>query len=188
MNRKRLIIFFLSLLVVQRVAADNWISVGIPAIYRFAEKNNSSLVSGSGLSGTPSGYMVYGSILEKPFLGYEKYKISLSMDNSDEVPAVVDIEFYDIGLRFEQKYTGFLIGYGYGSVKIECKAGSCFAYDFEEGIARQYFTQLAVQIYHTLSLHLSVHKVMGENKMTAGSTSDQLVLGGILYAFGLKLN
>ncbi len=188
MNRKTIGFLILILLASQKAFADNWVSVGIPTIYRFTQAENSPLSSNSDLKGTPSGYMVYGSIFEKPFLGYEKYQVSLNVDNSDEVPAVIDIEFFDIGLQFEQKYTSLLVGYGYGSIKTECRVSSCSGYDFEDGIARQYFAQFAAQIYEKLSLHLSVHRAMGENAMTVDSSSDQLVLDGMMYAFGLKLS
>jgi hypothetical protein len=186
-NRKLAFVLLCSLLFGQKLIAESWISIGIPTIYRFSEADNSPLSTGSDLKGTPSGYMIYGSIYEKPFLGYEKYQIKLSLDNSDEIPAIIDVEFYDIGLQFKQKYTSFLVGYGYGSVKTECQISSCSEVDFEEGIARQYFAQLAVVIYNKLSLHLSAHRVMGENGLTVNSSKSQLVLDGMQYAFGLKL-
>jgi hypothetical protein len=168
--------------------AKSWISVGVPSIYRFAAAENSPVSSGSSLTGTPAGYIIHGSIYEKPFIGYEKYQISVDSDNSDEPAATIDVEFYDIGLNFEQRTTYFLIGYGYGSIKMDCELSSCSGYKFREGIARHYFAQLGVMIFNQLGFHLSAHRIMGQNDITVGSTSDSIVLDGTLYAFGLRLN
>ena len=188
MRYRLFILLILMVLASNTATADNWIGIGIPTIYRFSEVKNSPLSSDSDLQGTPSGYIIYGSIYEKPFIGYEKYQISLNIDHSDEVPAIINIEFLDIGLQFSQRYTSQLIGYGYGSIKTECKISSCSDYEFEEGIARQYFFQFAVQIYEMLSLQLSANRVLGENAVTIGSSTEQMVLDGMMYAFGLKLN
>ncbi len=187
MIRKLPVLVLILLMVSLQAFADYWVSVGIPTIYRFEQAENSPFTTDEELKGTPAGYMIHGSIYEKPFIGYEKYQISLNIDNSDEIPAIIDVQFYDIGVQFEQRYTSFLVGYGYGSIKTECQVSSCSGYEFDEGIARQYFLQFAIQIYNKLSLHLSAHRVMGENGMKVNSTKSQLVLDGTLYAFGLKL-
>ena len=57
----------------------------------------------------------------------------------------------------------------------------------EEGIARQYFAQLGVEIFDNWNLHLSAHRITGQQDISSGATSDHLVLDGMMYAFGLKL-
>lgn len=168
--------------------AKGWISVGIPSIYRFSEAENSAIAPGSSLSGAPAGYMIYGTIYEKPFVGYESYQITVDSDHSDDPAAIIEVVFYDIGLSFEQRYTYFLIGYGYGSLTMECQLSNCSGYEFEEGIARQYFAQLGVMIYEKLGFHLSAHRIMGQTDFTGSSTSGHVVLDGMQYAFGLRLN
>lgn len=131
--------------------------------------------------------MIHGSIYERPFIGYESYQISLDADNSDEVAAIIDIVFYDIGVRFKQRYTHIAIGYGYGSMKTECKVPYCSSFNYDEGIARQVFGQFGVVIWEKLSLHLSMHRVTGQNDVKSALVTEHIVLDGTLYSFGLKL-
>ena len=185
------ILLTLTVLIAPNTLAKGWVSVSLPTIYRFSQKDDSFFSSGSTLSGKPSGFILHGSIFEMPFAGYEKYQITLQGDDSDEVDAIIDavvyVEFFDIGLHFEQKNTHILIGYGYGSLKTECGLTTCSTIDFDEGIARQYFAQLGVEIVDNLNLHLSAHRITGQQDISSGTTSDHLVLDGMMYAFGLKL-
>ncbi|MCG8339426.1 MAG: hypothetical protein MJE63_33375 [Proteobacteria bacterium] len=185
------ILLTLTVLIAPNTLAKGWVSVSLPTIYRFSQKDDSFFSSGSTLSGKPSGFILHGSIFEMPFAGYEKYQITLQGDDSDEVDAIIDavvyVEFFDIGLHFEQKNTHILIGYGYGSLKTECDLTTCSTIDFDEGIARQYFAQLGVEIVDNLNLHLSAHRITGQQDISSGTTSDHLVLDGMMYAFGLKL-
>ena len=191
--RKKILVILITLaaLTAQNTLAKGWIGLSLPAIYRFSQKDDSFFSPGSTLSGKPSGFILHGSIFEIPFAGYEKYQITLQGDDSDEVDAIIDaivyVEFFDIGLHFEQKNTHVLIGYGYGSLKTECDLAACSTIDFEEGIARQYFAQLGVEIVDNLNLHLSAHRITGQQDISNGATSDNLVLDGMMYAFGLKL-
>ncbi len=185
------IITILAVSIAQNTLAKGWISLSLPTIYRFSQKDDSFFSSGSTLSGKPSGFILQGSIFETLFAGYEQYKITLQSDDSDEVDAVIDVvvnvEFFDVGLNFEQKNTHILIGYGYGSLKTECDLAACSTIDFEEGIARQYFAQLGVEIVDGLNLHLNAHRITGQQDISNGTTSDHLVLDGMMYAFGLRL-
>lgn len=168
--------------------AQGWLSIGLPTIYKFSQSENDSFFPVSDMRGTPSGYMIYGSLYDFPFLGYESYTIALDAENAEETAANIKIVFYDIGVRFEQRNTHVLAGYGYGSVNTECELASCSGISFDEGIARQLFIQLGVVLLGDLSFHLSAHRVTGQNDISAGSSSDHFVIDGTLLAFGLKLN
>jgi len=123
-----------------------------------------------------------------PALGYEKYQITLESDNSDEQTAIIDVELYDIAINFEQKTTSFLLGYGYGSTEMECKdTTTCGSLQFEKGIARQVFGQFGVLLFGDAFFHISVHRVMSENRVTVGSSHSVLSLDGVLFAYGLKI-
>ena len=189
MKQKLFILWILILIFIGGEAiAKGWVSVEIPLIYQFSEEGNSPFTFNSSLTGKPSGYIIYGSIYEKPFLGFEKYQISVDTDNSDEPTAIIDVQFIDIGLNFEQKNSHFLIGYGQGSIKMECQLSACSDYKFEEGIAYQYFIQLGVVLIDKLNFSLSTHRVTGKNDFKIGSVSDDIELDGIMYAFGLKFS
>lgn len=180
-------LLILVLLFSKNVFADSWISAGLPTGYTFSGEGNSLFSSTSKLSGTPSGTIFMASLPYLPTLGYEKYQIAIESDNSDEITAIIDVEFYDIAVSFDQKFASFLLGYGYGSMELQCEDTSvCGTISAEKGIARQYFGQLGVLLFGNLFFYLSGHRTMAENKLESGSTSEQLTLDGVMYSWGLK--
>jgi hypothetical protein len=172
---------------VTEVMAKGWISGGIPTIYRFSQEENTTFFPVSKRRGTPSGYIIHGSIYDIPFIGYEAYKIALDADNSDEDAALIEITFYDIGLRFDQKYAQFAAGYGYGTIKTDCQISTCNGIDFEEGIARQLFIQLGAELVNDFYFHLSAHWINGQSDMSFGTETDPFVIDGSMLAFGVNL-
>ena len=185
--RLRCILFIFSFMLIQNARAETWISVGIPTVYHFSGNGNSLFLKGTSLSGTPAGYMIHAYLPYLPVLGYEYYEISINSKSSDNATAIVNVVFYDICLYFEQKYTSFLLGFGYGSMEMECEVTSCSSLEFRKGIARQYFAQLGVPLFDKMNVYLSAHSVIGTNKITLAGVNDDLSFDGMLYAFGLKV-
>lgn len=167
---------------------DVWFSAGVPSSYRFTGETSSLFSDGTSLNGTPTGYMVHFDFPYLPPLGIEQYQISVESVSTNESIATIDVRFYDICYLIElEKYANVLLGYGYGSIKMECTTGNCPGAEFEEGIARQVFGQLGVLLFGETDFHISVHRVMGENRITVGSSQEHIDLSGVLFAFGIKI-
>ena len=168
--------------------AEVWFSVSVPNSYQFSGAGNAQFNSATPLSGTPSSDIIFlADFPYLPALGYEKYQIALESDNSDENTAIIDVEFFDIALYFRQKFTSFLIGFGYGSMEMDCKVSSCASLEIEKGVARQVFGQVGVLLAGDLFFHIDAHRVMGENRLTLNSNHSQLTLDGLMFAYGLKI-
>lgn len=172
-------------LMVTPAYGENWISVGLPNSYQFTGAENSQISLISGQSGTPTGYIVLADLPYLPAIGYENYQIALSGYNSEEEVALVNVEFYDIALRFRQKYTSVLVGYGYGSMVLECQTSSCSGWDVEKGIARQVFAQVGVELFGDVFFQISAHRVMGSNSILISSTPVTMDLDGLLFGYGV---
>lgn len=188
-NKTKTVIFWLiiSLFLVPSVYGENWISASLPNSYQFTGEENSQISIVSGQSGTPTGYIILADLPYLPSLGYENYQIALSGINSEDEVALINVEFFDIALHFRQKYTSVLLGYGYGSMKFECKVSSCSNWTVEKGIARQVFAQVGVELFNEVLFQISAHRVMGNNQILVSSTPVSMDLNGLLFAYGVKI-
>lgn len=182
-----LILLGLVLMTSIQATAQTWVSVSLPNSYQFSGEESATISGNPVMGGTLSDYMIHASLPYLPPIGYERYKILIEDDTSDETTAIIDVEFYDICLDFEQKLTRFVIGVGYGSMKTDCETTSCSGIKFKKGIARQYFGQVGVLLFGRTFFQIGVHRVMGENKAVSGSGKEQIVLDGMLVAGGIKI-
>ncbi len=182
-----LIIVLVILTFASNIQAKTRISYSRPTIYVFSGLENDFYTPKSPYTATPYGNILHFEYEDFPMLGVESYTVQINEADANKIKSFVEYRFIDVMYNTDFKNLNLYGGIGIGDVKFNCRVSACEDYTFTGSSAAQFFIQIGIPVIQSIDIHISVHRVIGQNEVKIGNETTLMDLGGSLAAWGLLI-